>query len=164
MDPLFAWTESTALSVWMRDSLWAFPITLIFHTVGLAFLVGVNVGVSARLLGLARAVPLRTLDPFFHVMWLGFWLNAASGVLLLAAYPTKALTNPLFYVKLATIAAGLVTAQAMRAHLRASGPASAQGARGRTLAVVALACWAVGITTGRLLAYTHTRLMWDQAA
>ena len=30
-------------------------------------------------------------------------MNAASGILLLISYPTKALTNPLFYGKLALI-------------------------------------------------------------
>ena len=49
MDPAFAWIESSALSVWIRESNWAFPIVLIFHTVGLAFLVGVNVAVDVRL-------------------------------------------------------------------------------------------------------------------
>src|SRR4029450_1711509 len=41
---------------------------------------------------------------FMPVMWFGFWLNAVSGVALLVAYPTKALTNPVFYLKLALIA------------------------------------------------------------
>ena len=36
-------------------------------------------------------------------MWAGFWINALSGILLLIAYPTKALTNPLFYAKLVLI-------------------------------------------------------------
>ena len=45
MDPLFNWIETTALSIWLRESpsLWAFPFVLILHTVGLAFLVGSNV-------------------------------------------------------------------------------------------------------------------------
>ena len=36
-------------------------------------------------------------------MWLGFAINACTGALLLIAYPTKALTNPVFYLKLAII-------------------------------------------------------------
>ena len=56
-------------------------------------------------------------------MWAGFWVNAVSGVLLLIAYPTKALTNPLFYGKLVLIAAGLVLARALRAGCRASAAA-----------------------------------------
>ena len=55
MDPFFTWIETTALSIWLRESpsLWAFPFVLILHTVGLAFLVGANVALDVRVLGLA---------------------------------------------------------------------------------------------------------------
>ena len=43
----------------------AFPIILILHTVGLAFLVGANVALDARMLGVARGVPLSAMLPFF---------------------------------------------------------------------------------------------------
>ena len=63
VDPFFTWIETTALSTMLRESpsLWAFPFVLILHTVGLAFLVGANVALDVRVLGLARGVPLRTL-------------------------------------------------------------------------------------------------------
>src|SRR5688572_32446634 len=99
MDPFFTWIETTALSTVLRESpsLWAFPFVLILHTVGLAFLVGSSVAINVRALGLAPGVPFGPLGRYFLVMWLGFWVNAFSGVLLLITYPTKALTNPLFY-------------------------------------------------------------------
>ena len=45
---------------------------------------------------------------FVPILWMAFWLNAISGLLLLIGYPTKALTNPVFYLKLLLIAVGLV--------------------------------------------------------
>ena len=165
MDPFFAWIETTALSTWLRESpsLWAFPFVLILHTVGLAFLVGANVMLDVRVLGLARGVPLRTLERYGLVMWAGFWVNAVSGVLLLIAYPTKALTNPLFYVKLLLIAVGLGMAAKLRARLRALPVPGAHvlPPRLQALAVASLVCWAAGITAGRLLAYTYSRLTVD---
>jgi len=165
MDPFFTWIETTALSIWLRESpsLWAFPFVLILHTVGLAFLVGSNVALDVRVLGMARGVPLRTLERYSLVMWSGFWLNAASGVLLLIAYPTKALTNPLFYVKLALIAIGLGMWTKLRARLHALPVPEAQvlPPRLKALAVASLVCWAAGITAGRLLAYTYSRLTQD---
>ena len=158
----FDWIERTGLSLWIReDSVWAFPIVLILHTIGLAFLVGANVAVTARMLGVARGVPLTAMLPFFQVMWLGFWVNAASGVLLLAAYPTKALTNPLFYVKLALIAVALVHAQWVRAQILNRPTFGGPHAPGtvRMLAAASLLCWFAAVTTGRLLAYTYTYLM-----
>jgi hypothetical protein len=164
MDPFFTAIETTALSTWLRESpsLWAFPFVLILHTVGLAFLVGANVALDARLLGMARQVPVRSLGRFDAVMWAGFWINAVSGVLLLIAYPTKALTNPLFYLKLVLIAAGLLLARAMRRWLRGpAGVGEALPPRLRALAVASLCCWAASITAGRLLAYTYSRLTVD---
>lgn len=151
-DPFFAAVESSALSEWITGDLWAFPVILIFHTVGLAFLVGSNVAVSARILGAATGVPLTTLGRYFRVAWVGFWLNAASGVLLLVAYPTKALTNPLFYIKLLLVALAIAMMRAMRRRL------TDEPGRLRFLAAGLLACWALSIIAGRLLAYTYTRL------
>jgi hypothetical protein len=165
MTALFAWVEATSFSTWLRESpsLWVFPFVLILHTVGLAFLVGANIAIDARILGLARGVPLRTLERYHLVMWIGFWINAVSGVLLLIAYPTKALTNPIFYVKLVLVAAGLVLA--LRIRLRMPDPAAPDAAATveqlRTLAVASLACWVLAITAGRFLAYTYSTLLVD---
>ncbi len=165
MDPLFSWIEATAFSTWLRESpsLWVFPFVLILHTVGLAFLVGANVAIDVRVLGLAPGVPPRSLARYHTVMWTGFWINAVSGVLLLIAYPTKSLTNPLFYVKLLFIAIALWLAGAIRSRMpddRLPAPAPAAGHL-RTLAIASLACWALGITAGRFLAYTYSRLLVD---
>jgi len=164
MDPLFTWIEATPFSTWLRDSpsLWAFPFILILHTVGLAFFVGANVAWDVRVLGFSPAIPLDALRRYFVVMWAGFWVNAVSGVLLLIAYPTKALTNPLFYTKLGLIALGIVLALRIRreVHGTAHGTAGVP-ALARTLAGASLACWIAVIFAGRLLAYTCTRLMVD---
>ncbi|HTB12628.1 MAG TPA: hypothetical protein VK752_13695, partial [Bryobacteraceae bacterium] len=110
MHPFFLWLEATPLSTWIREStsIWAFPAILSLHTIGMGFAAGLNAAVDLRILGFAPAVPLLELRRFLPVMWIGFWVNAVSGVLLLIAYPTKALTNPVFYVKLSFIALALV--------------------------------------------------------
>jgi hypothetical protein len=157
------WVEQSALSTWIREAptIWAFPFILILHTVGMAFLVGTNVAVDARILGVGRGVPLVAMSPFFRGMWWGFWLNAASGVALLIGYPTKALTNPLFYIKLLLIAAGLVLAQWIRKHpFRDPAPGEDwTSPRVKVIAIVSLVCWLSAITAGRLLAYTYSHLM-----
>jgi hypothetical protein len=165
VDPFFTWIETSGLSTQLRESpsIWAFPFVLILHTVGLAFLVGANVALDVRVLGMARGVPLRTLERYGVVMWIGFWINAVSGMLLLIAYPTKALTNPLFYVKLVLIVIGLSIATKLSARLRALPVPDSpmMPPRVKALAVISLVCWAAGITAGRLLAYTYSRLTVD---
>jgi hypothetical protein len=165
MDPFFLWIEGSWLSIWMREAttLWAFPFVLILHTVGLAFLVGANVAIGIRALGGMPGVPMISLWRYYRWMWAGFWVNAFSGVLLLIAYPTKALTNPLFFVKLSFIAAGLLVAKIIRRELMRGdvGANAAAPPRLRLLAAASLLIWVVSITTGRLLAYTCSRLTVD---
>jgi len=162
MDPLFTWIETSALSIWLRESpsLLVFPFMLILHTVGLAFFVGANVAWNLRVLGLVPRVPFGPLQRYFLVMWIGFWTNAVSGVALLIAYPTKAFTNPLFYAKLVLIAVGIAVALRVRRDVldAVAGKGDALPARVRMLAAASLACWVAVIFAGRFLAYTCTRL------
>src|SRR5215469_8067520 len=58
--------------------------------------------------GRCRLRALMEFKRFFPVLWAGFWLNAVSGVVLLIGYPTKALTNPMFYLKLVFIGLGIL--------------------------------------------------------
>jgi uncharacterized protein DUF6644 len=163
MEPFYVWIEATSLSTWLRESpsLWAFPFVLILHTVGLAFFVGANIAWDVRVLGFSLGIPLDALRRYFRVMWSGFWVNAVSGVLLLIAYPTKALTNPLFYAKLALIGFGVVLALRIRREVRGVGYERDAPRGARTLAAASLLCWVAVIFAGRLLAYTCTRLTVD---
>jgi hypothetical protein len=158
-----AWIEATPLSVWMRESpsLWAFPFVLILHTAGMAFLVGTNVAMNLRVLGCAPRIPLSLFEKFFPIMRAGLFVNAISGILLLIAYPTKALTNPLFYFKLFLIAFALTETHWIRDQvLRHPGvDVKPIPEKGRVLAGTSLAVWAGAVAAGRLLAYTYTHLM-----
>jgi hypothetical protein len=157
LDPWFFWLESTAFSVWVREepALYAFPGILAVHTVGLVLIAGLNVALDLRLLGAASRVPPTTFERYLPLMWLGLWLNVLSGVALLIGYPTKALTNPVFYLKLGFIAAALVILGRVRRQL---GSPEASGGRLRALAAASLFCWGGAIVAGRLLAYTYSRL------
>lgn len=164
MDVIFRWIESSALSVWTREStsVLAFPAILSAHAIGMALAAGVNAALALHLLGVGSAIPTQEFRRFVPVLWAGFWLNAASGLLLLIAYPTKALTNPVFYVKLSLIVVALAIYTVLdRRVLR--GPADPRWRRGpgRWLAVASLVSWAGAITAGRLLAYTYRRLLVD---
>jgi hypothetical protein len=126
----------------------------------LALLVGANAVVDLRLLGIGRDIPLAPLKRLFGIMWLGFAINAASGTLLLIAYPTKALTNPVFYTKLMLIAGAMwgITRLQRRVFNDSTLNETAMMRRGRTLAAWSLVLWIGVITAGRLLAYTYTYL------
>ena len=160
LDPVFRWIETSAFSLWMVESpsLLAFPTILAIHTIGLGLLAGLNVAFDLRLLGVARSIPAAAFMRFRPVMWLGLWLNVASGIALLIAYPTKAITNPVFYLKLTLIAVALLVMRRVFQRTRA-GEADSQGMK--LLAIASLLLWASAITAGRLLAYTCSRLTVD---
>jgi hypothetical protein len=157
MDPIFAWIEQSAYSLWVRESpsLLAFPFMLILHAIGMGFLAGMHIAICLRVLGLASGIPLASMRAFFPFLWFGLAINVFSGVSLLIAYPTKALTNPLFYLKLGLIAAALVGLRWMRRNVFGlTLPTNAQ-----RVAALSILFWVGAIFAGRWLAYTYTKLM-----
>ena len=164
MDPFFLWLESTSLSVWTREStsVFAFPAILSAHAIGMGLAAGINAALALHLLGVGPGIPMRELRRFIPFMWIGFWLNAVSGVVLLISYPTKALTNPVFYLKLSLIACAMwIFFVIDRRVLRDPASEISEPFGTRTLAIGSLICWAGAITSGRLLAYTYSRLLVD---
>jgi hypothetical protein len=100
VDPFFAWLEDSALSTWIRSSpsvVFGFPGILVLHALGMAFLAGASIALSLCTLGLAPGLPTASFRGFVPVLWIALVVNVFSGVLLVIGYPTKALTNPLFY-------------------------------------------------------------------
>jgi hypothetical protein len=169
LDPFLAWLESTSLSVWIVESpsLLAFPGILTLHAIGMGFAVGINAALDLRILGVAPGVPVSEMRRFVPVLWFGFWLNAVSGVLLLIGYPTKALTNPVFYLKLALIAVGMVlfvriSRRVFRDGVELDTLEPDASRRLRRLAIVSIVCWSAAIFAGRFLAYTYSRLTQSQ--
>ena len=153
--------EDSGFSTWLRESEspFAFYFVLLFHTFGLALLVGANAVVDLRILGIAREIPLAPLKRLFRIMWIGFGINALTGVLLIIAYPTKALTNPVFYMKLTFIGFAIWIITMLKEQVfDANLDDTAMMKRGAGLAIWSLVLWIGAITAGRLLAYTYKYL------
>ena len=157
--------ERSGLSTWIRESesAFAYYFVLVIHNIGLALLVGTCGVLGARLLGFVPELPFAPLRRFFTVIWIGFWLNVVSGIFLLLAYPTKALTNPLFYVKLVLIACGVWTLRRIERELLIdAGTPHAEPRVSRSLAIWMLGLWLGVLTAGRALAYTATYLLYGK--
>jgi len=150
--------EQSGFGTWVREAptIWAYPTILFLHTVGLGFLVGINVAIDLRILGVASAMPLAPMEKLFPLMWAGFWVNALSGVALLVADATTKLVNPVFYVKMAFIALGVINMAWYKKQLfrepdqLTMQPASA---RARRVAIASLVFWVGATTAGRLMGY-----------
>jgi hypothetical protein len=157
MMPFLTTVENTAFATWVRESssLWAYPMILFLHTVGLGFLVGLNAAIALRILGVAPRMPLAPMVKFYRVMWIAFWINALSGTALLAADATTKMTNPVFYFKLAFIALAVINMALIRRHVfgKPSLDLSPLTGGAKALAVMSLIFWTGAITAGRLMAY-----------
>jgi hypothetical protein len=136
---LFASIERSAPSIWMREDAYAYFVALILHAFGMALLVGGGIVISLRRMGFASRAELASFHGFHPVMLLGAFLLVVSGFALLAAYPAKALTNPLFAVKFACLIGAALLLRA-KPH--------------RGLAALALALWLAGVAAGKLLLHT----------
>ena len=155
------WLEDTPFSIWIRESGPAFFGSLILHSVAMGFVVGVHVSMNLRILGMAPGIPLSLMRRFFPVFWVGLVFVSLSGVLLLIAYPAKALTNPVFYLKLSAIVTALFITKSLAKGVLQDPSYDAERAprKARVLATVSILLWAGAVTSGRFLAYTYKILM-----
>lgn len=150
--------ERSGIATWVRESgsLWAYPLILTLHTIGLSFLVGGAAVLDLRLLGFAPRVPVAALRALFPMMWLGFAVNALSGLALFAADATVKARQGVFWIKLALIGLGVVNVRSIRNVIRRDAASLEAGIvvrRARMLAAVSLLIWAGAIVAGRLMAY-----------
>ncbi len=145
-------------SVWVRESssLWAFPMFLVAHAIGMSIVAGCSAMMSLAFLGFwPRNAPVKPLERMYPVLWTGFWINAVTGVALLMADAATRLTNPDFYVKMLFVFAGVYLLRLTRSKVFAD-PRLDQGplpSAAQALAWASLICWFGAILAGRLLAY-----------
>ena len=157
--------ENSAIATFVRESpsLFGYTAVLSLHAIGLAIVAGVNTVVALRLIGVAGDIPLRPLRKLFVLMYTGFWINALSGVALLAANASGMLANPMFYIKMVFIVFAVLAMRVMRQSVfsdSALAEPARSAVRGRRLAYGSLACWLGAIVAGRLTAYPYLVATW----
>lgn len=149
--------EQSGFSTWVKEStsLFAFPGILLLHTIGMALVVGVGAAIDLRILGFAPGVPLEPLEKFMPVLWVGFWINAATGAVLVAVNATSLAGNADFYVKMLFIALALINLRLLRNRIFRDPHIDKRplSTHDRFLAATSLICWLGAIVSGRLLAY-----------
>jgi hypothetical protein len=149
--------EQSAFCAWVRESgsIFAYPGILFLHTLGLAMLVGPNAAIDLRILGVGPQLSLDPMKGLLRIMWIGFWINAVTGSILLVSDASTKLTNPAFAVKMALIALAVIDIFLIKRAVfgtRATEPLRASAAA-KGLAVASLLLWTGAITAGRLMAY-----------
>ena len=107
---LMMWVESLSYSAWVRESnsIWAFPMFLFAHTLGMSIVAGGATIISMALLGLWPKTPLRAARAAVSVHDVGFVMNAFTGISIFMKDATVYSRNFDLYVKLFFIAAGML--------------------------------------------------------
>lgn len=142
--------ESTALSVWVNESLWGYPLMLSLHVVGLALAAGVQLVLGLRLLGLFSALRLEAVSRYLRLFWAGLAINALSGTALFFPQATIFVSNMPFLIKLSLVLVGVAVAAYVQMGLTRGTPVTVSL---RFAGALGLCLWVAAISAGRLIAY-----------
>ena len=150
--------ENSAYAVWVRESpsIFAYTTILSLHAMGLAIIVGLNIVVALRLLGFMPGLSVAPLRKLFPWLYVGFTVNAFSGLSLLAANLRNDLENWMFLLKLGFVALAMANLELtrMRVFDRPGAYTSPQlPAHARHFALISMILWGLAIVSGRLTAY-----------
>jgi hypothetical protein len=153
----FVWLENTAIADAIRTIPWLYPAIETGHYIGLSLLVGGILLIDLRVLGMARALPLKGMIGLLPFVWAGFIINVLTGSMLFIYGATGFGVNAAFQLKMAFMIVAGLNALAFDVAVRRSGgvwvaadrpPTSVKG-----FATLSLVFWLCVVTTGRWMAY-----------
>lgn len=152
------WVEQTGIATWVRESpsLFAYTLVLSLHAIGLSLVVGVSSIVGLRIVGFFREIPLEPMFKLFPLMYIGFWINAISGFLLLMANATGMFTMLMFWLKMFFVICAILTLHMVRR----SFADNTLTTKAVPLAWAMLGFWFLAIVTGRLVSYRYLIQAW----
>ncbi len=153
------WVENSAMGIWMVDSLWAYPIVLSMHAVGMSIVVGTVVVIDLRLMGYAGNAPLDSFRSMFAITWIGVVLNFLSGVALFTSDPAQFFYHPLFWTKIGLMVTGVFSVYLLWREIIMGDEKTWENyessSRVKILACFSLLLWFSVIVAGRLIAYVE---------
>jgi hypothetical protein len=161
--------EAGTFSSWLREGNFimepfaAYYVLLGFHAIGMAVVVGICFMLSSRILGFQLVLPLEASGRLLRLAWWGFYLNLASGILLILAQPRREGMTPLFWAKMAFVVLAVVAMRKIGKDL--AGVRRVAGDSGaiieiapwglRISAIIIVLAWLLAIVSGRLVGYTQ---------
>jgi hypothetical protein len=148
------WLQNSTLAIFVAETLWAYPTLETLHTVGMALLLGTLGLINLRVLGYKRVLPLLATSDLLPIAWLGFTVNAISGLLLFTSDAVNFFMSYTFRLKITLIVLAGINAAIMSRRIYASdGGEIAETPGTKALAVSSLIFWVVAVICGRIYAY-----------
>ncbi len=152
------WLQFSPVGNFVATTLWAYPLFETLHSIGMALLVGALGLVNLRVLGYKVDLPLLGMRELLPIAWLGFTVNAISGLLLFTSDAVYFFNSYTFRIKILLIVLGGINAYLLglkvfeRARARGGDYVPSSGAK--AIAASSLVFWVGAIVAGRLIAYT----------
>jgi hypothetical protein len=154
---ILVWLENTFIANAIRTIPWLYPTFETGHYIGLSLLVGGIMLIDLRVLGFARALPLKSMIGLLPFVWVGFAINVFTGSMLFIYGATNFGPNRAFQVKMAFLVLAGLNALAFDLAVRRSGNSWVAADRPPTfvkgVATLSLFLWICVVTTGRWMAY-----------
>jgi hypothetical protein len=154
LQPVYQWLETTSLSQRLQASTYFFPVTEVFHLIGLAILLGAASIVCLRLLGFGLQQPASEV---YHGMWAWTWFGLilvwGTGIVLMIAEPIKLMSNAAFPYKLTFLFSGLALHFFGYLFLLKPGRAETFPLLAKAVAILILICWFGAGIAGRAIGF-----------
>lgn len=153
---LSSWPAAAAMgAAFVLDHPWVWPISEIFHFVGLCLLFGVVLLVNLRVLGVITGVAFADVNRLMPWAIAGLVINVVTGMLFFLASPDQYTQNTAFAWKIGLVVIAGVTLifPVASAELRALPPHAGASATAKAVAACSILLWTAVIFFGRFLPY-----------
>lgn len=155
---IFVALEASDFAAALRQSLFLYPLANVGHVVALVCFAGAVAVMDLRLVGaFAATAPAKVITRARRIVIAAFCGLAVTGFMLFSAEASHVVLNPVFMLKMALVATGLVNIAIYELGARHAVEALPAGAamprRARIAGFVSLGLWLVVAACGRSIAY-----------
>jgi hypothetical protein len=158
---------STGVDEYVATHDWVWPVCEILHFFGMAMLIGSIGLIDIRMLGVAKGVPIRSLERFVPLGVIGFVINVITGFIFVAGNPVggpqEYLHNLAFQIKMVLVLVAFLNVLAfyftgISRQADAVTPDGVAPVSAKVVAAVSLLVWFGVIFFGRFIMYNDTLL------
>jgi hypothetical protein len=155
------WLAATSLSQAIQTIEWIIPATQTVHIVAVAAVVTSALMIDLRLFGIRwqNETVAAVSQRFVPFIWWSLPVLLATGVVLIIAEPSRALQNPVFFLKMVLLIAAVCITLACEVPMRKNAAfweASQRRRRGaQMIAAISLPFWVGIVFAGRWIAYVQ---------
>lgn len=158
--PLAEFLLGSPLNTWIQATYWVWPVLEITHFIGLSLLLGGLIIIDLRLAGHIRALDPAATHQLLPLVFLGFGLNAVTGILFFFGDPMRYSVNIGFQIKMGLVVIAGLNALLyywkLRPVISTWNPDAPPPPLAQAIAYTSLTVWAGVLLCGRLIPYVGT--------